>query len=504
VSLNSALSIAAGGLANINAQFALISQNVANAATPGYAAEVSSQQSQTADGVGMGVRTAPATLQIDQALQTSVAQQTATVAGLQTTQTSLQAIDSVLGTPGAGSDIGSLLGNLQNSFSTLLTDPSNQTQQSAVVSSAATLAQGINTLSATYAAQRQGAQNGLQSAVTTLNATLATIGKISNQIIALKPTDQGTADLENQRNAAVQSLSQLLPVKTVEQPNGDLSIFTSSGLTLPTRDGATPFTLPNASTAAGAYYPGGGIPGITLDGTDVTSQMTGGQIGANIALRDTTLPTDQAELDEFSQGLSSRFAGQGLTLFTDPAGNVPSGGGTPAQSGYVGYAGTITVNAAVSADPSLVRDGTNAVAGTGFTPNPASGPAGFTGLITNVVDFTFGSQVQNGVAQPAMNTGGLGASGNLIAPFGATGDALSDFATSLVSSQSQQSARTTNSLTTEQALQTSLNAKVSAVSGVNMDTEVSQMLSLQNAYGANARVIAGVQAMFTQLLQAVQ
>jgi flagellar hook-associated protein 1 len=502
VSLNSALSIAAGGLANINAQFALISQNVANAATPGYAVEVSSQQSQTADGVGMGVRTAPATLQIDQALQTSVAQQTATVAGLQTTQTSLQAIDSVLGTPGAGSDIGSLLGNLQNSFSTLLTDPSNQTQQSAVVSSAATLAQGINTLSATYAAQRQGAQNGLQSAVTTLNATLATIGKISNQIIALKPTNQGTADLENQRNAAVQSLSQLLPVKTVEQPNGDLSIFTSSGLTLPTRDGATPFTLPNASTAAGAYYPVGGIPGITLDGTDVTNQMAGGQIGANITLRDTTLPTDQAELDEFSQGLSSRFAGQGLALFTDPAGNVPSGGGTPAQSGYVGYAGTITVNAAVSADPSLVRDGTNAVAG--FTPNPADGPAGFTGLITNVVNFTFGSQVQNGVAQPAMNTGGLGASGTLNAPFGATGDALSDFATSLVSSQSQQSARTTSSLTTEQALQTSLSAKVSAVSGVNMDTEVSQMLSLQNAYGANARVIAGVQAMFTQLLQAVQ
>ena len=59
-------------------------------------------------------------------------------------------------------------------------------------------------------------------------------------------------------------------------------------------------------------------------------------------------------------------------------------------------------------------------------------------------------------------------------------------------------------MTTEQALQTSLNAKATAVSGVNMDTEVSQMLSLQNAYGANARVIAGVQAMFTQLLQDVQ
>jgi flagellar hook-associated protein 1 FlgK len=504
MSLNSALSIGAGGLANINAQFALISQNVANAATPNYAVEISNQQALTADGVGMGVRTGPATLQIDQALQSSLTQQNATVTGLQTTQTSLQAIDSVLGTPGSGSDIGSLLGNLQDSFSTLMTDPSNQTQQSAVVSAATTLAQGINTLSATYATQRQSAQNDLESAVTTLNTTLATIGQLSNQIIALKPTNQSTADLENQRNAAVQTLSQLLPVTTVEQPNGDLSVFTSTGLTLPTRDGATPFSIPNSSTPAGSYYPGGGIGGIMLGGADVTTEMTGGQIGADITLRDTTLPTDQAELDEFAQGLSSRFAGQGLTLFTDPTGNVPAGGGMPAQSGYVGYAGTIQVNAAVTADPSLVRDGTNAVAGTGFTPNPAGGPAGFTALISNIVNYTFGTQVQSGVAQPTMSTSGLGASGNLNAAFGATGDSLSDFATSLVSTQAQQSAAITTAMTSEQALQTSLSAKATAVSGVNMDTEVSEMLSLQNAYGANARVIAGVQSMFTQLLQEVQ
>jgi len=502
--LDSALTIATGGLANINAQFALISQNVANAATPGYAVEVSTQQALTADGVGLGVLTGPATLQIDQALQTSVVQQNASVTGLQTTQTALQAVDSVLGTPGSGNDLGSLLGNLQNSFSTLLTDPSNQTQQSAVVSSATMLAQGINTLSATYSAQRQAAQNDLGSAVNTLNSTLATIGQLSNQIIALKPTNQSTADLENQRNEAVQTLSQLLNVQTVAQPNGDLSVFTASGLTLPTRDGAGPFSIANASTPAGSYYPGGGIPEISLDGADITSQMTGGQIGADITLRDTILPTDQAELDEFAQGLSSRFAGQRLTLFTDQSGNVPAGGGTPVQAGYVGYAAAIQVNSAVTADPSLVRDGTNAVAGTGFTPNPSGGPAGSTSLITNVVNYTFGTQVQNGVVQPAMNTNGLGAAGNLAAPFNAAGDALSEFATSLVSSQAKQSATTTDNLTTEQALQTSLNAKVSTVSGVNMDTEMSQMLGLQNAYSANSRIIAAVQAMFTQLLQAVQ
>jgi flagellar hook-associated protein 1 FlgK len=508
MSLNSALSIAAGGLANINAQFALISQNVANASTPGYAVEVGNQQALTADGMGLGVQTGPATVQIDQALQQSVQQQNALVSNLQTTQTALQTIDSALGTPGSGTDIGSLLGNLQDSFSTLLTDPSNTTQQNAVVGSATTLAQGINALSDAYTTQRQQAQDNLQSAVGTLNSTLATIGQLNSQIVTLQAGGQSTADLQNQRNAAVQTLSQLLNVNTVAQPDGALTLFTPGGLTLPTQGsaqgGATPFTMASSSIQPGSYYPGGGISGIMLDGTDITNEMTGGQIGADVTLRDTTLPTDQAELDEFAQGLSSRFASQGLTLFSDPQGNVPASGGAPVQSSYVGYAATIQVNAAVAADPSLVRDGTNAVSGTGFTPNPASGPAGFSALITNVLTYTFGSQVQNGVAQPTLNTSGLGASGTLGAPFSAGGGTLADYVTSLVSTQAEQSATITGNLTGEQSLQTSLTTKLSAVSGVNMDTEVSQMLSLQNAYGANARVIAGVQAMFAQLLQVVQ
>ena len=55
-----------------------------------------------------------------------------------------------------------------------------------MVSSAATLAQGINNLSAAYSSQRQASQNDLGSAVNTLNATLTTIGQLSNQIVALK------------------------------------------------------------------------------------------------------------------------------------------------------------------------------------------------------------------------------------------------------------------------------------------------------------------------------
>jgi flagellar hook-associated protein 1 len=503
--LDSALSIASGGLANINAQLALVSQNVANAATPGYAVETGSQQDITANGVGMGVHTGPATRQINQALQTSVIQQNATVSGLTTTQTALQAIDSVLGTPGQGSDLGSLLGVVQNQFSTLLTNPSSEAQQSAVVSAASTLATGINNLSSAYMTQRQAAQDDLSSAVTTLNTTLASIGQLSNQIIAMQPTGMSTADLENQRDAAVQTLSGLIDIKTIAQPNGDLSVFTPTGLSLPTRGVSNPFSIASGTALPGAYYgpPSGSLPGIMVGGNDVTSSMTGGQIGADVTLRDTTLPTDQAELDEFSSGLSSRFSAQGLDLFTEPAGNVPSGGGTPVQNTYVGYAATIQVNPAVTANPSLVRDGTATTAGVS-TLNP-TGLAGYTDLLSNVLNYTFGTQTQSGgnSLQPAFNTTGLGASGTLSSPFSSAAS-LSDYASDMVSSQAQQSATTTGNLTTEKALQTSLTSKVTATSGVSMDTEMSMMITLQNAYGVNAKIISAIQSMFGQLLQAVQ
>jgi len=516
MSLAGAISIANSGLANVSAQLGLVSHNVANASTPSYSVESIDNQSLTAGGVGMGVLTGPAVRSVNQALQAETLVQNATVAGLQTTQTALQSIDAVSGTPGQGNDLGSLLGDLQDQFSTLLNDPSNPTQQSAVVSSAATLAQGINTLSNTYTTQRQTAENNIVAEVGTVNSTLATIGSLSAQIVALQANGQSTADLDNQRDAAVQTLSQLLSVNVMTQPNGNMVVTTASGLTLPTPGSpgtpagasAGPLSVTAANVQPGAYYPGGGIGGIMLGGVDVTPSLTGGQLGANITLRDTTLPTYQAELDEFSETTANQFADQGLTLFTDPDGNIPPGGGSPVQSGYVGFAAEIQVNPAVQTDPSLVRDGNTTIAGspTGagpFTPNPPGGPAGFTTLITNVLNYTFGADAQPGVPQPAPNTTGLGATGTLNAPFAAP-QTLGDFATSITGAEAADSAAATSQLGTEQAVQTTLTNQLSAQSGVNIDQQMSLMIQLQNAYGANAKVIGAVQNMFAELLQAVQ
>jgi flagellar hook-associated protein 1 FlgK len=498
MTIAAALSIATGGLANINSQLALVSQNVANANTPGYAAEIATQQGVVAGGIGLGVRTGPATREVDIALQAEVFSQNAAVAGLQTRQSALQAIDAVQGTPGQYTDIASLLGNLQNQFSTLLNDPSNPTQQSEVVSAATDLAQNINALSNAYTTQRQTAQDNIVSEVATVNATLSTIGGLSDQIVSLHAAGQSTADLENQRDAAIATLSQLVSVKVLQQSDGNVLITTSAGLPLPIRGAANPLSTGDVNVLAGTYYPGGGIPAIMLGGVDVTTQLQGGQIGANIALRDQTLPTDQAELDEFAQNLASRFDAQKLTLFTDPAGNVPGPTAPPApvQAGYIGFAGTIQVNPLVQATPSLVRDGTVPL------PPPPQPSGGNTAIIQNVLTYTFGADQAAGVPQPQSNTSGLGPAGTLNAPY-APPPTLGGIAAAMLGAQAQDSATTSTEVDTEQAVQTTLAGKLSAQSGVNMDTEMSHMIQLQNDYGANAKIIAAVQAMWTQLLQSV-
>ena len=505
MSLDGALGIASGGLANISLGLSVISQNVANAATPQYAVERSTQQSLSAGGQGYGVGSGVVLRATDSGLQAQLAGQVSQGAALQTTDAALSALQPVLGTVGGGNDLGSQLTALQSAFSTLLGDPGNTTQQGTVVASAQRLAQGINTLSASYGQARQAAQDGLVTGVGQVNAALATIGTLSRQIVNLRVQGQSTADLENQRAQAENSVSQLVDTRFLDQPDGGVTVLTAGGAQLPT-DGTTKLSLAAATTGPTAGYPGGGLPGVMLGGTDITSQMTGGSIGAELTLRDITLPSYQASLDEFAHTLSTRFADQGLTLFTDATNTVPAGIGPALQDGYVGYAGTIQVNAIVAATPSLVRDGTQVVAGSAsgasaFTPNPG-GLTGFNTLINRVLNYALGREVQAGVDQPSIATTGLGSTGNLATGFGAQ-VTLGDFANAQTASQAADSANAGTQSTDAQAVLTSLQGKLTGETGVSMDTELGQMVELQNAYGANAKVISAVQAMFTETLAMV-
>ena len=59
-------------------------------------------------------------------------------------------------------------------------------------------------------------------------------------------------------------------------------------------------------------------------------------------------------------------------------------------------------------------------------------------------------------------------------------------------------------LATGQAVRTSLDKKLADGTGVSLDTETADMVRLQNAYAANAKVLTAAQAMWTQLLDSVR
>lgn len=502
MSINAALDLAASGILTVNNGLAVVANNIANQSTSGYATEVANQATVTASGVDMAVVSTATTRDIDLSLQSSVFSQNATVASLSTQSTALSAIDDVSGTTGAGDDLPSLLADLESSFTTLSSTPDSATVQASVLSDASDLADGINSIADAITTQRQTAQNNMVSDVSSLNTALAQIGTLNAQIVAAKQAGQSTADLENQRDAQEQTISSLLSVKFVSEPNGAVQVMTSTGLTLPT-DG-TGLSTSSATIDATSTYPGG-IPAITLDGADVTGSLTGGSIGGAITLRDNTLPARQAELDEFSEQLASRFSAQGLTLFTDASGNVPSTG-TPTQTNYVGFSSTIQVNPAVSSDASLVREGTNDITGSStgasaFTTN-SSGTAGFTTLIDRVLNYTFGDDVQDGVAQTAIPTTGLGATGGISLSY-ETGDTLTSFAAALAGNDATQVSDVSSQLTDETDTQTTLSDQLSSGSAVSVDAQMSLMVELQNSYQANAKVLTAIQGMWTDLFDAI-
>ena len=126
----------------------------------------------------------------------------------------LQAIDAAQGTPGQGYRHRQPAWQVcRTSSRPCSTTRAAQPQQSQVVSTAQALAQGINALSDTYTTQRQTAEDSVVRRVSHAQRHARHASALSNKIVTLKASGQSTADLENQRDAAVANLSQLVDIK---------------------------------------------------------------------------------------------------------------------------------------------------------------------------------------------------------------------------------------------------------------------------------------------------
>ena len=92
-------------------------------------------------------------------------------------------------------------------------------------------------------------------------------------------------------------------------------------------------------------------------------------------------------------------------------------------------------------------------------------------------------------------TTGLGSASS---PYSGT---LTQYMSQVMSQQSQAATAATNLQQGQDTVVSALQQRFNDQSGVNIDTEMSNLIALQNAYGANARVMSTIEQMMQTLLQ---
>jgi len=165
-----------------------------------------------------------------------------------------------------------------------------------------------------------------------------------------------------------------------------------------------------------------------------------------------------------------------LPFFTDVT-TPYTGAITALGSQSIGFSGRITVNSALAADPSgLVVYQAGTASGDSTRP-----------------DFIY--QQLTGTSLTYSPNTGIGTSA---APFSAS---LTTFLRQVISQQAEAASSADSLKQGQDIVLSALQQRFNDASSVNVDQELANLLTLQNSYAANARVLSAVKAMLDTLLQ---
>jgi flagellar hook-associated protein 1 FlgK len=620
MSLSQALSAAISGLRVTQSGLSLVAANVANAGTPGYVRKTVNQIAIAGSGTGIGVDISGIQREIDQYVQRQLRAENGGASYADTRAQFYQQLQSVYGQPGSANALETVYNNFTSALQALSSSPDDSAARSGVISSAQMLAQQLNQTSAGIQSLRSNAELGISDAVTKANEAMSQIAQLNQKISASTQADAATATMMDQRDAAIDQLSQLMDINVVQSGHNQVAVFTNSGVQLVGTQASTLSFNPAGTMTAGSQWSADptkrSVGTITLTASNGSSidlvqnhAIRSGQIAAELQMRDQDLVQAQSQLDaiaaamatalsnkttagsaassgaatgyqvdigglsagntitvnytdsltstphtltfvrvddpaalplansattnpndtvvgiDFSGGMASVLtqinsaltgtgmvasnpSGTMLQILDDGAGNTVdvnsmstnttvtslSGGsaelpfftdGNAAYTGAVtalgsqsvGLAGRITVNGALVADPSkLVAYQAGIAAGDATRPNFI-----YQQLTSSTMSFS--------------PSGGIGTVG---APFSSS---ITTYLRQVISQQGEAADAASNLKQGQDIVLSSLQKRFSDSSSVNVDEEMANLLTLQNAYAANARVLSTVSAMFDTLMK---
>ena len=477
MSIAGTLSSALSGL-NANARAAEIAaSNIANARTEGYGVRELLTQSRTVGSTGQGVQVTGVLRHADPALINDRRLAQAGAGDRSTQADFLGGLEELLG---ASDDSSGLAGRIA-AFDTALIEaaarPESEQRLSRVATTAAHITGLLDTVSKAVQSARTMADDRIGAQVRDLNTGLARVADLNSLIRTSISTGRDASALMDQRQQAIDAIAAILPLREIAQENGQIVLLSQQGALLADGRAARFGFVSVGMIVPGMTQSGGALSGLTLNDKPLitggaNSQIAGGSLAGQFAVRDELAPAAQIKLDALARDLIDRFAAPGLDASRAPGdpGLFTDAGAAFDGISEIGLSQRIALNAAV--DPQQggalwrLRDGL------------ATAVPGVAGNARLLIDW-------NATLTDARNP----VSGGFMP---GAGDVVSGVAAGRLSAEGETSFA--------QARVDALR-KMEMDAGVDTDHELQALLQIEQAYAANARVMQTVDQMIQTLLE---
>ncbi|KAB2543100.1 flagellar biosynthesis protein FlgK [Salipiger aestuarii] len=483
MSLSGALSNALSGLTTQARQATLVSSNISNATTESYGRRTLDVSSRSTTWGGVSVdgvtRNTDAVVLADRRLSD------AQLGYADDMQTFASKIEMLVGESGEAGSLTTLYSNFENALLSASSDPSSNQRLKSVALAAEDFTEKLNQVSGALQDARTDADKSIASDIKSLNDSLASVKQLNDSIGESVLRGADASSLMDERQRVLDTISEIVPLRTVARDNGTLAVYAASGTVLldpsfsgqPAQIGFTP----QEPITADRTLADGGLSGITINGHAINSTnegpLGGGTLGAQLQIRDVVAVDMQAALDGIARDLVDRFGpgGADTTLAAGDAGLFTDAGLAFDPLLEVGLAARISLNSLV--DPGgtgtwRLRDGLGAA---------TQGNVGDATLIQGYSD------ALDGLSVPSSTSLGTGTS--------SFAGHVSDF----VSAISAARVRADGEQSFSSAQHTALK-ELELSKGVDTDAELQDLLLIEQHYAANARVMTTVDELMQTLL----
>ncbi|WP_315291077.1 flagellar hook-associated protein FlgK, partial [Ectopseudomonas oleovorans] len=311
------LAIGVSGLRVSQTALAVTGNNISNTDTAGYTRQQTVQQSNASQRLGASYLGTGASI-IDvrriysDFLTTQVRTATALDNEAQTYLTEINQVNSLLADSTTG--ITAVMEDFFAALQTAAASPTDTASRQLLLTQAETLSERFNSIYNQLTEQNSYINQQLSSMVQQVNSLAASVAQYNQAIVNASASGASPNDLLDQRDEAVRELSELIGVTVVEQ-DGSYNLFIGNGQPLVVGGSAAQLSaVPSADDPSRhALY-------LTQNGNftiDVTSSITGGQIGGLLRYREEVLDTTLNDLGRLALVLADQVnsqLGQGLDL----------------------------------------------------------------------------------------------------------------------------------------------------------------------------------------------